>query len=77
MHFKLDFAHPFVIYWLVQNGANKNQHHEAHQRKTKHDKFVFFANKSIGWAKYVYVCKWEMCERNFCVFSLVTIQCEK
>ena len=38
--------------------------------------FFFFkigkAKKSIGWAKYVYVCKWDMCWRSFCVFSLVT-----
>ena len=25
--------------------------------------------KWIGWAKYVYVCKWDMCQRNFRVFS--------
>ena len=23
---------------------------------------------SIGWAKYVYVCEWDMCWRNFCNF---------
>ena len=23
----------------------------------------------IGWAKYVYVCKWDICWWNFCVFS--------
>ena len=28
--------------------------------------------KAIGWAKYVYVCVWDMCWRNFCNFSLVT-----
>ena len=26
----------------------------------------------IGWAKYMYVCEWDMCWRNFCNFSLVT-----
>ena len=26
------------------------------------------AKKSIGWAKYVYVCEWDMCWRNFCNF---------
>ena len=24
--------------------------------------------KSIGWAKYVYVCEWDMCWKNFCNF---------
>ena len=28
--------------------------------------------KSMRWPKYVYVWKWDMCWRNFCVFSLVT-----
>ena len=28
--------------------------------------------KSIGWAKYMYVCEWDMCWRNFCNFSLLT-----
>ena len=28
--------------------------------------------KSIGWSKYMYVCEWDMCWRNFCNFSLVT-----
>ena len=73
----LSFAHHFVIYWLFQNGANKNQHQESHQRDTIPDKFVFFlkvgkAKKSIGWAKYVHVCEWDTCWRSFCNFSLVT-----
>ena len=76
-HSKLNFAHHFVIYWLLQNGANKNQHQDSHQRETVPDKFVFFSKlvrqkKSIGWAKYVYVCVRDMCWRNFCNFSLVT-----
>ena len=35
---------------------------------------IFFFSKlvrqkrSIGWAKYVYVCEWDMCWRNFCNF---------
>ena len=28
--------------------------------------------KAIGWAKYMYVCEWDMCWRNFCNVSLVT-----
>ena len=38
----LKFAHHFVIYWLFQNGTNKNQHQESYQRETIPDKFVFF-----------------------------------
>ena len=38
--------------------------------------FLFFkigkAKKSIGWAKYMYVCEWDMCWRKFCNFPLVT-----
>ena len=72
-HSNLNFAHQFVIYWLFQNGANKNQHQDSYQRETVPDKFVFFSKlvrqkKSIGWAKYVYVCEWDMCWRNFCNF---------
>ena len=40
--FNLNFAYHFVIYWLFQNGANKNQHQESYQRETIPDKFVFF-----------------------------------
>ena len=66
-----------LFYWLLQNGAKKNQHQESHQRETMHDKFVIFAKlvgqkQSIGWTKYVYVCKWDRCWRNFCVSFLVT-----
>ena len=82
-HSNLNFAHHFVIYWLFQNGANKNQHQDSYQRETVPDKFVFFffkidkakkkkKKKSIGWVKYVYVCEWDMCWRNFCNFSMVT-----
>ena len=78
----LNFARHFVIYWLFQNGTNKNQHQDSYQRETVSDKFVFFSKlirqkKSIGWAKYVYACEWDMCWRNFCNFSLVTKKCEK
>ena len=59
-HSNLNFVHHFVIYWLLQNCAKKNQHQESHQRETIHDQFVIFAklvrqNKSTGWSKYVYV----------------------
>ena len=40
-HSNLSFDHHFVIYWLFQNGANKNQHQESYLRKTIPDKFVF------------------------------------
>ena len=76
-HSNLNFAHHFVIYWLFQNGANMNQHQDSYQRETIPDKVVLFSKlirqkKSIGWAKYMYVCEWDMCCRNFCNFSLVT-----
>ena len=66
-----------LFYWLFQNGANKNQHQVSYQRETIPDKFVFFSKlvrqkKSIGWAKYMYVCEWDMLWRIFCNFSLVT-----
>ena len=69
-HSNLNFAHHFVIYWLFQNGANKNQHQDSYQRETVSDNFVFFSQlvkqkESIWWAKYVYVCEWDMCWRNF------------
>ena len=32
---------------------------------------------SIGWAKYVHVCEWDMCWRNFCNFPRVTEKCER
>ena len=52
-HSNLNFAHHFVIYWLFQNGANKNQHQDSYRRETVSDKFVFFSKlvrqkKSIG-----------------------------
>ena len=28
-HYNLNFAHHFVIYWLFQNGTNKNQHQDS------------------------------------------------
>ena len=65
-HSNLNFDHHFVIYWLFQNGANKNQHQDSYQRETVSDKFVLLfkigkAKKLIGWAKYMYVCEWDMC----------------
>ena len=42
-HSNVNFAHHFVIYWLFQNGANKNQHQDSYQRETISDKFVFFS----------------------------------
>ena len=43
-HSNLNFAHHFVIYWLFQNGANKNQNQDSYQRETIPDKFLFFQN---------------------------------
>ena len=47
-HSNLNFAHHFVIYWLFQNGANKNQHQDSYQRETVPDKFVFFSKLVIA-----------------------------
>ena len=33
-HYNLNFAYHFVIYWLFQNGADKDQHQESYPRKT-------------------------------------------
>ena len=61
-HSNLNFAHHFVIYWLFQNGTNRNQHQDPYQRETVPDKFVFFFK--IGKAKKgnrvskIRVCMW-------------------
>ena len=66
-HSNLNFAHLFfyffvvVIYWLLQNVRETNQHQESHQRsETIHNEFAFYEQLGrqkwpIGWAKYVYV----------------------
>ena len=46
-HSNLNFAHHFVIYWLLQSGADKNQHQDSYQRETVSDKFVFFFSKLV------------------------------
>ena len=43
-HSNSNFAHHFVIHWLLQNGANKNQHQDSYQRETIYDKFIFSQN---------------------------------
>ena len=65
--------HHFDIQWLMQNGRMMNQHHEPYQREVMYDIFASFTKlerqkKSIGWAKYVYACKWDMCWRIFVSF---------
>ena len=47
-HFNLKFAHHFIMYWLLQNGANKNQHQKLHQRETIHDRLVFLGGLFSG-----------------------------
>ena len=74
IHSNLNVAHHFVIYWLLQNGAKKNQHLESHQREIIHDKFVIFAklvrqkiNRGSKIRVCVYVC--EICaEGSFVSF---------
>ena len=59
-----NFAHHFVIHWLFQNGANKNQHQDLYQRETILDKFVFFffkigkAKKKVNRMSNIHVCMW-------------------
>ena len=61
-HSNLNFAHHFVIYWLFQNGANKNQHQDSYEHDERETYLInsyFLQNwftrqkKSIGWAKYI------------------------
>ena len=72
-HSNLSFAYHFVIYWLFQNGTNKNNTRN-HTKQTPYliNLYFFFkignAKKSTGWARYMYVCEWDMCWRNFCNF---------
>ena len=61
-NFNLNFAHHFVIYWLFQNGASKNQHQDSYQRKTVPDKFVFFS-KLVRQKKVIRVSKICVCMR--------------
>ena len=78
-HSNLNFAHHFLIYWLLQNGTSKSQHQDRIKEKLYMTNSYFFAKlvrqkkkkkkkKTIGWAKYVYICKWDVCWRTFCVF---------
>ena len=48
--------------WLFQNGANKNQHQESHQRETITDKIDFFFSK-LEKAK-----KGQLGEQNTCMY---------
>ena len=66
-HSNLNFAHHFVIYWLFQNGANKNQHQDSYQRETVPDKFVFFSKLVIKAKKVNRVSKMCVC---MCVFEI-------
>ena len=50
----------FVIYRLLKNGANKNQHQESHQRETIQDKFAFFFQK-LGRQKVSRVTRKRVC----------------
>ena len=38
-----NYAHHFVIHWLLKNGVNMNQHQDSYQRETIYDKLYFFA----------------------------------
>ena len=77
-----NFAHHFVIHWLLSNGANKNQHQDSYQRETIYDEFVIFP-KSVRQKSQkgelntcIYVSKlWAA--GIFVSFFLVTKKCEK
>ena len=81
-HSNLNFAQHFVIYWLFQNGANKNQHQDSYQRETVLDKFVLFFKigkaKKVNRESKIRVCMWvRYVLKEFFNFSLVTRKCEK
>ena len=61
-HSNLNFAHHFVIYWLFQNGANKNQHQDSYQRDTIPDTFVLCFKigmaKKVNRVSKIHVCMW-------------------
>ena len=46
-HSNINFAHHFIIYWLFQNGANKNQHQDSYQKETTPDKVVLISTKLV------------------------------
>ena len=71
-----------VFYWIFTSDIQSPRFTNDYEFGISVSKIrIFFkigtAKKSIGWAKYVYVCEWEMCWRNFCNLSLVTKKCEK
>ena len=72
-HSNLNFAHHFVIYWLFQNGANKNQHQDSYQRETVSGKFVFFFKidkaKKVNRVSKICVCMYvsEICAEGIFV----------
>ena len=83
-HSNLQFACHFVIFWLLQNGAKKNQHQESHQRETVHDKFVmqFLQNwlgKKVNRVSKIRVCMYvsEICVRGIFVSLSLWLENEK
>ena len=69
-HSNLNFAHHF-IYWLFQNGVNKNQHQNSYQRETVPDKFIFFFQnwygKTVNRVSKICVCVSDICAEGFFV----------
>ena len=73
-HSSFSFAHHFFIYWLFQNGENKNQHQESWKRiKPYLIKSYFFFFK-IGKAKNVRVSKIHVCMWVRCVLWLKNVK---
>ena len=74
-HSNSNFAHHFVIYWLLQTGANKNQNQDKYQRETMYNELYFMQN---WWGKkvkrgelntYIYVNGLSYVLRDFlCIF---------
>ena len=78
-HSNLSFAHHFIDCSKMARIRINTRNHTKEKPYLINSYFFFKIGKaktSIGWAKYMYVCEWDMCWRNFCKFSLVTKKCE-
>ena len=71
-HSNSNFAHHFIIQWLLQSDARKNQHQDLYQRESIYDKFVIFAklirqkSQKGELNTWIYVSK--LCAEEFFVF---------
>ena len=61
------------LYYLTsKNGCNTRSPTKEKPLMIMMMNCEIFAKMAIGWAKYLYVCKWDMLWRKVCVVSLVT-----